>query len=184
MTTSVRPTYQAIIDQALRASGASTGWLLAVVGGGLQVVATAGLAAERALLDQVITPTGAQGYVLSSGQPAALMPQPHDSANDGAAGYPGVPTSVLAVPCGEEATVGVLELAAKHDANPFTFDDIAAVASLAVVAGAALAEDAGPPPEIVSPAILANELARLATQNPQRYADTARLIEVLLGRGA
>jgi GAF domain-containing protein len=184
MAASVRPIYQAIVDQALQATGASTGWLLVVVETGLRVVAAAGVAGQRGLVGTVLTPTGAQGYVLSSGQPAALMPQPHDSANDGAAGHPGVPTSVLAVPCTDQSIVGLLELAGKTGAIPFTFDDITAVASLAVVAGAAIAENKGPPPEVVSPSTLATELERLAAQNPRRYADTARVIETLLGLGA
>lgn len=182
MVMSVRPTFQAIVDHATSATGASSAWLLAVVGDGLQVIATAGLASGNTTIGTVITPTGAQGYVLSSGQPAALMPQPNNLANDGAAGFPGVPISVLAAPCGDETVLGVLEVAEKEGAAPFTFDDIDAVAVLASIAGAALSEESVAADEVSSPGELAAELTRLATQSPARYADTARIIESLLGQ--
>ncbi len=184
MTSTVRPTFQALVDQALGATGATTGWLLVTTDDGLEVVATAGRATTRELLGTVVPPTGAQGYVLSSGQPAALMPQPSDEANEGAAGCVGVPNSLLAAPCGDETTLGVLELAEKADAGPFTFDDIAIIAALASVAGAAISEGDTARPDVISPAELASELGELALRNPNRYADTARLIESLLGQGA
>lgn len=184
MATTTRPTFQALVDQALSATGATTGWLLVAADDGLEVAATAGRATTRDLVGTVIPATGAQGYVLSSGQPAALLPQPNDGANNGAAGFVGVPTSLLAAPCGDEAILGVLELAEKADAGPFTFDDIAIVATLASVAGAAISEGETAQQEVVSPAELANELSELAARNPNRYADTARLIESLLGQGA
>ncbi|MCP3987876.1 MAG: GAF domain-containing protein [Actinomycetia bacterium] len=180
----MRPTYQAIVDQALRTTGASTGWLLAVTGSTMRVVAAAGLAAEYDLIGSELTPTGAQGYVLSSAQPAALMPQPNDPANNGAAGFPGVPTSILAVPCGDDAPIGVLELAGKADAGPFTFDDIESLATLASVAGAALTEGDDTSTSIATPAELATGLERLATIDPSRYAQAAGLIESLLGHPA
>jgi GAF domain-containing protein len=184
MTASVRPTYQAIVDQAMAATGASTGWLLRSTDDGLVVAATAGKATAGNLLGEGVIPTGAQGYVLSSGQPVALMPPPNDPANDGAAGFPGVPTSVLAAPCGDESVLGVLELADKSAAKPFTFDDIETASALAVIAGAAMTEDDGTALDVVSPAELAAELQRLASESPRRYADTARMIESLLGQGA
>ncbi len=180
----VRPTYQAIVDQALRATGASTCWLLAVTGSTLQVVAAAGLAAERDLIGTELTPKGAQGFVLSSALPAALMPQPNDPASDGAAGFPGVPTSVLAVPCGDDGPVGVLELADKADARPFTFGDTESLATLASVAGAALIEGSDTSISVATPAELATGLERLATADPCRYARAAQLIESLLGHPA
>ena len=177
----VRPTYQAVVDQALRTTGASSGWLLTLAGSTLRVVAAAGLAAERDLVGSELMPSGAQGYVLSSAQPAALMPQPNDPANDGAAGFPGVPTSVVAVPCGDEAPVGVLELAEKAGAMPFTFDDIESLATLASVAGAALSEGDDASIRVTTPAELAAGLERLAVGDPQRYVDTAQAFELLLG---
>ena len=181
MVTPVRPTFQAIVDEAITATGATTGWLLAVTPTSLRVVATAGLALDRDLVGHELAARGAHGYVLSSGQPAAIMPQPADAANDGAAGYPGVPSSVLAVPCGDDPPLGVLELAGKEDGRPFTFDDIDALVTLASVAGAALTEGGHTPPDVVSPAELATELDHLAAADPRRYADAARLIEALLG---
>jgi GAF domain-containing protein len=182
MVSAARPAFQAIVDQALRVTGASTGWLLVLAGPSLQVVATAGLARQRDVVGTGLTTTGARGYVLSSGQPVALMPQPHDQANHGAAGYPGVPPSVLAVPCGLETAVGVLEVAGKHEAQPFTFDDIEVAAALGAVAGAALSEGNPVATRVVSPIELAAQLEDLALADPVRYADTARLIDSLLSR--
>ena len=176
----VRPTFQAIVDQSLRVTGASTGWLLAVDDDGLQVVAVGGLAADADTVGRVLKPSGARGFALSSGQPAALMPPPTDAANDGAGGFPGVPSSVLAVPCGRDVAVGVLELADKANAMPFTFADIEALAGLASVAGAALAEE-DVHVDVRSPAELGAELTRLASRDPGRYTETAKLIDALLG---
>lgn len=184
MTASVRPTYQAVVDQAIAATSAATAWLLRSTPDGLVVAAAAGQAAEDATVGRTIVATGAQGYVLSSGQPVALMPSPNDPANDGAAGFRGVPTSVLAAPCGDETVLGVLELADKAAAKPFTFDDIDAIGALASIAGAAMSEDDGTVSDVASPSEIASELQRLASENPRRYADTAKVIESLLGQGA
>lgn len=181
MTGAVRPTLQAIVDQAVFATGASSGWLLAVDTDDVEVVAVSGsVGADQ--LGRRLVPTGAQGYVLSSGQAAALMPQPDDPANVGAGGFDGVPPSVVAVPCGEDA-VGVLELAAKADGKPFTFDDIEALTALAAVAGAALLEPSTtrPPQAPATPGQLAAALERLAATDPDRYATTAALVQALLG---
>ncbi len=180
MTATVRPTYQTIVDQALAVTGAGSAWLARATGDGLVVAAVAGLAPPSAA-GAPLDPQGARGYVLSSGQPVVLMPQPDDPANVGAAGYPGVPGSVLAAPCGDEWVVGVLELATRDGADPFSFADIEAIAPLAAVAGAAMTEDRGPAPEVASPAQLAGALERLAADEPSRYAETAQLIESLIG---
>ncbi|MEM8922970.1 MAG: GAF domain-containing protein [Actinomycetota bacterium] len=162
-------------------TSASSGWLLAVRGDDAEVMAGTGSAAGAA--GRRVTPTGAQAYVLLSGQAVALLPQPDDPANDDAGGFAGVPPSVVAVPCGDEP-IGVLEVVDKVDGLPFNFDDIELLTALAAVAGAALAEgsaDAGSEPA-VSPATLADGLERLATVDPGRYADTARLVAGLLDR--
>lgn len=163
---------------------ATTGRLLAVAGGGLDVVAVSGPVDPMSAVGSSVRATGARGYVLSSGQPAALMPQSTDPANAGAGGYLGVPTSLLAAPCGDRVIVAVLELAEKAGGAPFSFDDIEIAAALAAVAGAAVAEDGDRPIEVISPGEVAIELSRLATVDPRRYLDTARLIESLLGQGS
>lgn len=183
MVPPARPTLQAIVDQAVLTTAASTGWLLAVESDTLRVVAVSGTAAENRAIGSTTECVGARGFVCSSGQPAALMPRPDDLANLGAGGYAGVPGSVLAVACGHDGAVGVLEVADKHDALPFSFDDIEAVAVLASVAGAALTESEEATIDVPTPAELAAELERLAAADPRRYVDTARLIESLLGQG-
>ena len=181
VSTGARPTLQTIVDQAVLMTAASTGWLLAVHGDAAEVVAVAGSAANGNHLGRRVTPTGAQGYVLLSGQAAALLPQPDDPANDGAAGFDGVPPSVLAVPCGDDA-VGVLEVADKGEAPAFTFDDIEILTMLGAVAAAALveapmAEDAM---DTATPADLLDGLQRLAATDPRLYRNTAQLILGLL----
>ena len=181
MIASVRPTYQAVVDQAVAVTGAISAWLLGAIDNDLMVLATAGTASTYDCIGKYITPTGAQGYVLSSGQPATLIPPVGDTSNRGAAGCHGVPRSVLAAPCGTDTIYGVLELADKVNHEPFSFEDIEAVSTLAAVAGAALSEDDTGPIDVVSPHQLTSQLERLASGNPRRYADTARLIESLLG---
>jgi GAF domain-containing protein len=205
MSNQARPTLQAVVDQAVLATAASSGWLLDARTSELRVLAVAGSAAggngqpqhrppvshgqaaasgepNGAAVGRVLTPTGARAYVLSSGQPAALLPQPDDRANEGAGGFPGVPPSILAVPCGDDA-VAVLEVVDKSGGQSFTFADIAAVSGLAAVAAAALSEgdEGGSAAAPAAPADLAAGLESLAISDPARYRDTARLIETLLG---
>lgn len=184
MTSQVRPTYQAIIDAAVTATDASSGWLLATEPDGLRVMSISGSTAGQTALGTLVEPTGAKGFVLSSGQPTALMPQPTDTANNGAAGAAGVPASVLAAPCGDEDVVGVIEVAGKAGGLAFGFDDIDALSGLALVASAALAESGHAHVEVAPPAALARELEQLAQHDPGRYASLAQVIEALLGIGA
>ena len=184
MTASSRPTYQAIVDQALAITGASTGWLLRYTNDQLVVMAASGTAARSVAPGTIVEATGATGYVLSSGRPVALMPQTSDASNDGAAGYPGVPPALLAAPCGADEALGVLELAAESSAGPFTFAHLESVSALAAIAGAALLEDDGTEPDVVSPSELAEGLERLAADSPARYAAVARATQTLLDRWA
>jgi GAF domain-containing protein len=180
MTVAVRPILQTVVDQSLLATGASCGWLLAATDHGFRVLAAGGpVAAER--VGTLVAATGARGYVLSSGQPTALMPPSDDTSNQGAGGHAGIPTSLLAAPCGREAVLGVLEVADRVDGGPFGFDDLEAVAGLAAVAGTALAV-ALDPVEVPSPEEVAARLRHLAATDPRRYLDTARVIGVVLGQ--
>lgn len=175
-----RPTYQAIVDAALSATDATSGWLLADDDDGLVIVATAGQAATHQQLGARIMPQGAKAYVLAAGQPTALMPQPGDTANADAGGAAGIPPSLLAVPCGEDEIVGVLEVSGKPAGANFGFDDIASLSGLATVAAAALLEQADVATAVASPGQLGNELAALAERSPARYADVARIVEALI----
>jgi GAF domain-containing protein len=209
MSDPARPIFQAIVDQAIGSTAAASGWLLLRTSRHdlLTVAAIGPQPAPPVGVGQAIALSGARAYALSSGQAAALMPQPGDQTNLGAGGHLGVPVSLLTVPCprwagtswhhgvtvGDGAArpgpsssgddydlVGVLEVAAKKGSRPFTVDDLAAVARLAALVGAALAEvlpDAPTPP---SPEALAADLARLAAVDRQRYAATAGLIQAVL----
>ena len=175
-----RPTYQAIVDAALSATGAASGWLLADSEQGLAVVATSGQAASHQQIGHMIQPQGAKAYVLAAGQPTALLPQPGDVANADGGGAPGIPPSLLAVPCGDDDIVGVLEISGKpHGAN-FGFDDIAAISGLAQVAAAALVEQDDVSVAVTPPSQLGAELTSLSQRSPARYADVARVVEALI----
>lgn len=183
MTTQTRPTYQALIEAAVSATEAETGWLLAAHVDGLRVMAAAGGASGSAEVGSVVDAAGARGFVLSSGQPTALMPQGSDTANSGAGGGVGIPGSVLAAPCGEEQIVGVIEVAGKARGEAFDFADIEALSGLAMIADAALTEGNDVVLDVPSPAHLGRELENLAGRDPGRYAAMANMIESLLGAG-
>ena len=174
-----RPTYQAIVNQALAATGAATGWLLAVTEQGFEVLARSGAAVDVAPVGTMVEPVGARAYVVATGQPVALLPEPGDPSHRDAGGSPRGPSSVLAVPCGVEHVVAVLELADKPDATSFTYDDIDLVSLLAPVAAAALTERPPEGPAAPSPQQLGGALIDLAAESPDRYALAARLVEAM-----
>lgn len=199
MSDPARPTLQAIVDQARRATGASTAWLLACRPGGLEVMAGSGPTGPDS---DLLAVAGARAYALSSGQAVALMPQPGDPASAGLGGATSAPGSVLLVPVagwdhvpavGSAGPVALLELADKEGARPFTLDDIGRVGLLAPVVAAALAEAASPgpvpggpwgptsPAPVPAPPALLIGLERLAGDDPACYAALAGLIRAVLG---
>lgn len=185
-----RPTFQAIVDQACRATMAASCWLLVVEPGGLRVAATSGTTDGRRREGMLVEAGTAQRYTLSSGQPAALLPQltpvPGGAdGGDGARHRPGTPGSVLLAPCGADPVRAVLELTDKRGGEPFDLDDLQRASMLAAVAGAALSErgtavtSQGPP----VPGVLAQALEELARVDPERYRDTARIVAAILAAG-
>lgn len=179
MTVAPRPSLLAIVQAAIDATGASSGWLLRASEEGLQVIAAIGPVGSADPTGTMRLHQGAAGYSVASGQPAALQLQPDDTANEGAGNATGVPTSLLATPCTGDEIEGVLEVA-DAPSGRFTFDDVEMIALLSDIAGAVLSEDdsrvaAGP-----SPAELAAGLGSLAERDPARYASVARVISGLL----
>lgn len=183
----VRPTLQAVVDQACRATGAACGWLLLVEPAGLRVAATAGAASGRGLEGSLVAATAVQRYALSSGQPAALLPPPGDPASVGAGGHPATPGALLVMPCGGDPVPAVLELADKRDGVPFDLDDLTRISILAAVAAAALTEhhDGAAAGEVAppSPSVLSDALHQLARLDPARYRATARIVAAALAAG-
>ena len=176
-----RPPYQAIVDAAINATGASSAWLLADrEAEGLMVIATAGQAAAHQQIGAIIRPQGAKAYVLAAGQPTALLPQPGDTANADGGGAPGIPPSLLAVPCGDDDIVAVLEVSGKSGGATFGFEDINALSGLAQVAAAMVLERDDAVRSVAAPAQLGAELASLAQRQPSRYEHVAQVIEALL----
>lgn len=176
-----RPAYQAIVDAALNATSASSAWLLADrEDEGLIVLATAGQAIAHQQIGATIQPRGAKAYVLAAGQPTALLPQPGDTANADGGGAAGIPPSLLAVPCGDDDIVAVLEVSGKAGGATFGFQDINALSGLSRVAAAMVLERHDALRSVTSPAQLGAELENLAQRLPARYENVARVIEALL----
>ena len=178
----IRPALQASVQAAISATGASSGWLLAVGDDQFVVVAASG-ADPRALLGSTRRLVGVAGYALGSGQPAAVQIRSGDADNAGAGNSGGEPGSLLAAPCIDPATGevgGVLELAGAP-AGRFTFDDVETIALISEIAGAALGDVVPPPPSPPSPAALAALLARLEGQDAVRYGAIADLVVRLAG---
>ena len=174
------PTYQAIIDAALLATDATSGWLLAAHADGLRILAIGGPSHDPLPIDSTVPAEGARAFVLASAQPAALMPQPSDVANRHAGGSAGLPPSVLAVPCGEPEVLGVLEVAGKANGAGFGFHDIEALSGLALVASSMLAQHEQLAIEVTPPEQIGAEITALAQRNPTRYAHVVSVIEALL----
>lgn len=175
-----RPAYQAIVDAAISSTTAASGWLLAGADDGLRVLATAGLAAGHQEVGATVELQGAKAYVLAAGQPTALLPQPGDAANANGGGAPVAPASLLAVPCGDDDIVAVLEVADKAGGATFGFDDINVMSGLASVAATIVLEGNDAQRQVATPAQLGAELESLAQRLPARYEHVAQVIEALL----
>ena len=178
------PVVRAVLDAAIDTTGASAGWVLAVVGTRLQAVAVSGIASGDALVGaHVSLGVGTAGYVASSGNPLALSGASGDvRLADGFVALTGMqPASVLCVPClGGADVAGVIELVDDAD-GAFGFDDVEVATVLARVAAAALAS--GRQASVPGPAALAARLDQLARADPTRYAGVAAAVDALLPRG-
>jgi len=177
-----RPTYQAIVSEALRATAASSGWLLQVGDRHLRVLAVAGRAAATTEVGAVVPRVGARAYVSSSARPTAMRPHPNDPDAAGTAGLDSAVLSVLVVPCGDDEPVGVIELANKTTAESFTFEDMDRVSSLGVVASAALSEVQPHLPQTVPPRELMATLEQIAATSPDRYLHLAEVVRGIAER--
>ncbi len=174
-----RPALQVLVEEAVTATAAASGWLLAIEGGRATVAAAAG-GAHPAAVGTSVTLDGSRGYALAAGQPTALVPDPSDTSHAGIGGHDGVPPSLLVAPGGEGRAV--LEVAAKQGGGAFTFDDIEVLSSYAAIAEAVLAGTSpGTGPAVASPARLGAELAALADADAHRYREVAHVVELLLG---
>ena len=175
-----RPTYHALAEAAVDASGAERGWLLQVDADALVVVAAVGGPEPGRHVGTRRPIAGSAGLAASAGQPAAIQTRGEDAANEGAGGADGIPASILAVPCGHDEVNGVLEVVDAAD-GAFSYDAVEIVTLLAEVAGAALFEDDDSSRPVVSPTEVGNELRALADSDPRRYAEVAGAITMLLG---
>ena len=174
---------QSILGSAAEVTAASMGWIAVPVGDRLEVVAAVG--AVDLVGASVPGGAGTAAYVLASGQPIAMVPQPDDAnATDGVAARAGVrPTAVLCVPCAhDDEMLGVLELVDKPGGAGFTFDDVELVTVLANIAGSVLRSSAAGS-DVRSPEELFADLRQLANADPTAYIGVAAVLEALLARG-
>jgi len=181
----MNPVLQAIAQSCVEATAASHGWILAISGDNLTVVAAAGDQPGEFLQMSLPSDSGAAGFVVSSGNPLAVTPRVDDQRlADSLTSRLGEPlTSVLCVPCGgEDAVLGALELVNKQGGAPFSIDDIELATLLANIAGAVL-ETAVPESTVRPPSELAAELHQLSASDPMAYARVATLLDALLARG-
>jgi len=174
---------QAVVGSAVSATAASAGWVMALRGDRLTVVAAVG-AGELIGVDEPAD-AGTGGFVVASGQPMAIAARADDDRlTEGVLGRLTTrPSSVLCVPCSSaDAVVGVLELVDKAGGGTFSFDDVELATLLAGIAAAAIEADGG---EVMvrSPEELGGELRRLASADPAAYATVAGLVEAVLARG-
>jgi hypothetical protein len=165
-----------IAEQAVTATGAICGWVLATHPDGLVVLATFGPTDPAQPIGAIVQATGARGFALSADQPTALMPSPTDESNRGVGGYPGIPPSLLVAAGG----TAIVEVAGKHNDGAFTFDDIETLSSFAQIAGAAVLDHEDASDDVQAPAAIAAELASLQSFDPGRYREIARVVEALL----
>ncbi len=178
----MNPVLQAVVDSAVGATAASAGWVMALRGERLAVVAAFG--AGGIVGTDVPAGEGTAGFVATSGQPMAMAAREGDARlSEGVLGLLAErPSSILCVPCTTADTVvGVLELVDKADGT-FTFDDVELASLLAGIAAVALEGDEGDV-AVRSPEELCAELRRLEAADPAGYAQVATLVEAILARG-
>ena len=180
------PVLDAILAAAAAATQATRGWLLALTGDQVEVVATAGTAPESRLGARGPRQFGWAGYVLAAGQPVAIVPRADDPRflGDLVADPLRRPASLACFPCRFDGEpVGALQLEDKAGGTPFVLDDVELAGYLGDVAGAALASSiraGGTGAGVPAPGELAVRLAGMATANPNRFRAIAGVVEELL----
>jgi len=179
MSHEIHRTYQALVEAAVKATGAESGWLLRIDDATLTVTAAVGGDDPSSSIGTLRSATGATGHALAAGYPTALRVRNDDHSNDGVGGAIGVPSSVLSAPCNDGDVVGVLEVA-NAQSGSFSFDDVEVVSLLADIAGAALADQGNAGVSVPSPAELSSELSSLAQRDPLRYASVATVVVAML----
>jgi len=175
------PVLAAICEAACAGTGASTAWVVEIIGDRLRVAASTGASASLAR-GRSVDVSGTVGYVAASGQPMAITPRPGDTHLTG--GLLGAldlePSAVVAVPCHDDGeVVGVLEVIVERQGARFSFEDVELASLLAGVAGPAITQRAGTT-AAPSPEVLTAQLRSLASDAPARYAQVALVVQQLL----
>lgn len=172
-----------ILRSAVDATGAANGWIVVRSNDNLVVAAVMAESDLRQLQGTTVSSASSAGFCMASAEPAARQPRSDDSTATDAAGYRGVPSTLLTVPCVDDqhGTVGVLELAEKVG-GAFSLDDVELVSLLANVAGTVIATaSGGVADDIPTPTELGAELNRLYVTDRRRYTLIANTVLALLG---
>ena len=136
---------ETLLRNAVTASGATAGWIVARAADGLQVVAYCGPEDPGRYLGATfaVAAAGTAGLAAVSGQPIAVRPRPGDVlVGQGPMSLLGQPPACyVSIPCSDEdGVVGVLEVVDKQAATSFDIDDIELLSLLGDVAAALLRE--------------------------------------------
>lgn len=178
------PVLQAVLEAAVAGTGGTDGWLFALRGDRLEVVAVTGPGTGDVLGTTVRADSGTAGFVVGADQPIATGLRPEDAR--ATSGMTAIgrrpPSSVLSIPCDtEEGVAGALEVVDKVDGGRFTFDDVELATLLAGIAGVVLRERPslrGVP----APDELIAELRRLADRDLSLYATVSTLVHAFVAR--
>jgi hypothetical protein len=180
------PLLAAILTAAADATQAGRGWMFAVAGDQIHVVAGHGPGASSRVGAKGPRQFGWAGFVVGTRQALAIVPSPDDPRflGDLVADRVARPASLLCFPCTYQGVaVGALQLEDKAGGAPFVLDDIELVTILTEIAGAAIADmgdiEAALPPSAED---LGAELVNLAGTHPARYHAVATIVDELLER--
>ncbi|GAC1635813.1 MAG: hypothetical protein NVS4B2_23600 [Chloroflexota bacterium] len=182
----IDPLFQALVQAALSATDAVSGWLVVRAADGPRIAAAAGERAGDLLEVSVPLDTEIVGLVMASGQPASQAAHADGSlfAEDIASLLGWKPRAVLCTPCVSHYDVlGALVLVDKHTESSFSIHDLELAGILGGLAGVALAHGSAAPHTVPEPGELAAELGDLAREDPVRYASVATMMKALLSHG-
>lgn len=178
------PLLDALIVAAVDATQAGRGWLWAVAGEQLVVVAAHGGDAPTCVGRACAVGAGWAGDAVASKRPMALIPDADDErfSSDVVLGTRALPTSLLCFPSPYGGrVVGAVQLVDKANGSPFDVDDVELLGMLAEVAGAAIYQSAERAvAEPLSPDELGIRLRLLAAHDRARYDAIADIASELL----
>lgn len=179
---------ETLLRNAVAATGATAGWVVALADDGMRVCAYCGPDDPAGFLGVQfgLAEAGSAGLAAVSGQPIAVRPRPGDVlvARGPMSLLTAPPASYVTIPCSdEEGIVGVLEVVDKQAAASFDIDDVELLSLLGDIAAAVLRERSAPIPPPAPPAGPASGggplLPRLAAERPAVHRALLGLLDAL-----